>query len=354
MSYLRDNIERLEPYTPGYQPGEPGFIKLNTNENPYPPSPRVLEALRGACGEDIRKYPDPLATGFRVKAAEVLGTKPARVICGFGSDDLLNIAVRTFCGEGDVVAFPYPTYSLYEVLAQIQNVRAVSIEFPEDFSLPGGLAEARARLVMISNPNAPSGTMIEGERLAELARKIEGVLLVDEAYVDFAEWNCLELANTMPNVIVTRTLSKSHSLAGLRFGYAVASEKLVEGMMKVKDSYNVSRPALAGATAAIADQAWLAQTTARLKRTRERLVAQLKKMRFFCWPSQANFVLARVPPGKDAAQVYEELFSRKILVRYFKRRRLEDCLRISIGTDDEIDALLAAMRDILGESSTKG
>ena len=337
----------MEGYSPGFQPREAGFIKLNTNENPYPPSPRVIEAVQEACGEAIRKYPDPMADAFRTKAAEVLGTKPERILCGFGSDDLLNIAVRSFCSEGDAVAFPSPTYSLYEVLAQIQGARSVSVEFPEDYSLPAGLAEVEARLVLLANPNAPSGTMIPREDVERLAKATSGVLLVDEAYVDFADWNCLELANSCENVVVARTLSKSYSLAGLRFGYAVAHEELIDGMMKVKDSYNVSAPAIAGAAAAIADQDWLARNVERIKATRANLVRGLEELRCFCWPSQANFVLVRMPEGHGAERVYEELFRRKILVRYFKAPRLDDCLRITVGTDEEIEALLDALREIL-------
>jgi len=347
MSYLRKNIEQMEGYSPGLQPKEAGFIKLNTNESPYPPSARVIEAMRAACGEAIRKYPPPLADPFRVRAAQLLGTRPECILCGFGSDDILTIAVRAFCGEGDLMAFPCPTYSLYEVLARIQNARAAAVEFPEDYSLPAALARTGARLTLLSNPNAPSGTMVAYSDVARLADALDGVLLVDEAYVDFAEWDCLELAKTRPNVIVTRTLSKSHGLAGLRFGYAVAHEGLIAGMMKVKDSYNVSAPALAGAVAAIADQEWLAQNVARIKKTRGMLVEGLTGLGFYCWPSQANFVLARVPAGRDAERVYEGLVERKVLVRYFKAPRLEDCLRISVGTDQEIRAVLDALAEIL-------
>jgi len=347
MGYLRDNIERMQGYTPGFQPREPGFVKLNTNENPYAPSPPVLEALRDSCGESIRKYPDPLADAFRSTAAEVLGTRPERIICGAGSDDLLTIAVRAFCAEGDAVAFPRPSYSLYEVLAQIQGARAVPVEFPEDYSLPGGLGDTGAPLVLLANPNAPSGTMVPHGELERLAGQLEGVLLIDEAYVDFAEWNCLDLTDRHANVIVTRTLSKSYSLAGLRFGFAVADERLVDGMMKVKDSYNVSAPAIAGATAAISDRQWLARTVGRIKTTRARLIGELEGLGCFCHPSQTNFVLARMPEGRSAERVYEELLARKILVRYFKAPRLDDCLRITVGTDGEIDALIEALREIL-------
>ena len=347
MSYFRPNIEKMQGYVPGFQPKEAGYVKLNTNENPYPPSPRVLEAIWDACGADLRLYPDPATDAFRRQAAEVLGTAPARILCANGSDDLLNIALRCFCGEGDTVAFPWPGYSLYPKLAEIQGARAVPVEFPEDYSLPEGLAETGARLTLLCNPNAPSGTCIPVRQVERLAGRLAGVLLVDEAYVGFAEEDCLGLVERHDNVIVARTLSKSHSLAGLRFGFAIAREPLTEGMMKAKDSYNVDRLAGAGAAAAIADTQWTARNTEKVKATRAGLTQGLTELGFSCWPSRANFVLARVPPGRTGAEVYERLFERKILVRYWNEPRLDDCLRITVGTDQQTDVLLSALKEIV-------
>jgi len=348
MRYFRPDIEAMQGYQPGFQPKEPGFIKLNTNENPYPPSPRVLAALRQACGEGLRKYPDPMAESLRRQAAQAFGTVPERILCGNGSDDLLNIAMRCFCGQGETVAFASPTYGLYETLARIQGARTVIVRYPEDYSLPDRLASTGARLTLVSNPNAPSGTFVAPEELDDLAGRLGGVLLIDEAYVDFGEANCLDLVARHENVIVTRTLSKSHSLASLRVGFAVAQEPLIEGMTKVKDSYNLSALAIAGGTAAVADTEWLGENVRKIKATRARLVSELERMGFHCWPSQANFVLAQVPAGLDAGQVYDRLFERKILVRYFPAPRLEDCLRISIGTDEETEVLIAALQEITG------
>jgi histidinol-phosphate aminotransferase len=349
MGYFRDNIEAMEGYVPGYQPTEPGFIKLNTNENPYPASARVVAALRISPGDILRRYPEPQADAFRHAAASVYGVAPGRVICGNGSDDLLTIAMRSFCGEGDRVAFPWPTYSLYPKLAEIQGAVAVAIDFPEDYSLPDGLARADAALTLLANPNAPSGTMVPPDQVAALAESVSGVLLVDEAYVAFAETNCLDLVEQYDNVVVTRSLSKSHSLAGLRFGFGFAQEPLIEGMMKVKDSYNVGALAIAGAVAAIEDRGWLEQNVKSVRATRAHAIEQLQQMGFFCWPSESNFVLARVPAGRDAKRVFEQLFERKILVRYFDAPRTDDCLRITIGNDEEIHALIRALRDILAE-----
>jgi histidinol-phosphate aminotransferase len=348
MGYFRRSIEQMTAYEPGFQPKEPGYVKLNTNENPYPPSPLVIRAIRNACADGLRKYPDPMADRFRTEAARVLGTRPDRLLCVNGSDELLSIAVRSFCSEGDAVAFPRPTYALYDTLALAQGARPVAVDFPDDFSLPDALADTGAKLTLVANPNAPTGTFVPPRRVGELAGALSGVLLVDEAYVDFAEDNCLDLVEAHDNVIIARTLSKSYSLAGLRFGFAVAQEPLVEGMLKLKDSYNVDSLSVAGAAAAIADQAWMKQNVQRIRATRARLTAELEAMGFGCLPSQANFVLARVPEGRDARALYRGLFDRKILVRYFNAPRLDDCLRASVGTEEETDALLAALRDMLG------
>jgi histidinol-phosphate aminotransferase len=350
MSYFRPIIDEIDGYQPGYQPKAPGFVKLNTNENPYPPSPRALEAIRAACGEGLHKYPDPMAEKLRQEAAKVYGTVPERILCGNGSDDLLNIAVRSFCEKGDIVAFPHPTYDLYGTLAKIHGAQPVAVPFPPDYALPAELASTSARLTIVGNPNSPSATFVPPDHLAALAEALDGVLLIDEAYVDFAEVNCLDFVGRYDNVVVTRTLSKSHSLAGLRVGLAIAQERLIQGMGKVKDSYNLDALAIAGGAAAIADTDWLRQNVEKIKATRERLFAELQLMGFLCWPSQANFILARVPKGRNASDIYSRLFERKILIRYFDAPRLDDCLRISVGSDAETDALLTALAQILAGS----
>ena len=352
MSYFRPIIDQIEGYQPGYQPREPGFVKLNTNENPYPPSPRALEAMRAACGDGLRKYPDPMAENLRQEAAKVYRTLPERILCGNGSDDLLNIAVRAFCDEGDIVAFPYPTYDLFGTLATIHGAQPMAVPFPANYALPAELASTGARLTIVSNPNSPSATFVPPGELAGLAEALDGVLLIDEAYVDFSEANCLDFVERYDNVVVTRTLSKSHSLAGLRVGLAVAQEPLIRGMAKVKDSYNLDALAIAGGAAALADTDWLRQNVEKVKATRERLFDELQLMGFLCWPSEANFILARVPKGREASDLYRRLFERKILVRYFAAPRLDDCLRISVGSDAETDALLTALAEILAGSRT--
>lgn len=349
MSYIRPNIERMSAYEPGEQPQEAGFIKLNTNENPYPPSPNVLEALRAHCGSEVRLYPDPMATPVRRAVSRTYGVPVEWVLVGNGSDDLLTIVTRTFVDPGEKIVFPVPTYSLYRTLAEIQGAEYVEIPFPDDFSLPAGVAEARGKLTFLSNPNSPSGTMISRKEVEELARKVTGVLVVDEAYADFAEFNCLDLPKRQENVVVLRTLSKSFNLCGLRVGFAVARPEIIGGMLKVKDSYNVNRFGIYAGAAALDDIAYMRVNTEKIKATRARLTAEMQKMGFRVYPSQSNFILAGIAPmpGRTAREIYLKLKERKILVRYFDTPRLKDCLRISIGTDGEIDALLAALRAIV-------
>ncbi|MBM4084008.1 MAG: aminotransferase class I/II-fold pyridoxal phosphate-dependent enzyme, partial [Planctomycetes bacterium] len=210
MNLFRPNIQKMTGYTPGKQPKGGGFVKLNTNENPYPPSPKVIAAIKHAACETLRLYPDPLATAAREKAAAVLGVKPAQVLMGNGSDDLLTMIIRAFVGPGDKVAFPYPTYSLYDVLVKIQDGISCPVDFPEDYSLPNNIVVKGAKVTFIANPNAPSGTMIHASELSDLAERVSGALVIDEAYVDFADFNCLHLVNRHPNVILLRTLSKSY------------------------------------------------------------------------------------------------------------------------------------------------
>ena len=347
LSLLRDNIERMSGYVPGEQPQDGGYIKLNTNENPYPPSPSVIAALKAALNADLRLYPDPVAEPVRRKAAEVFGTRPECVLVGNGSDDLLTIIMRSFADAGDTIAFPVPTYSLYETLAQIQDARAAQVPYESDYSLPAGLGEASARITFVANPNSPSGTCIPTEELERLAVAVAGVLVIDEAYVDFADSDSMGLAKTLPNVVVLRTLSKSFALCGLRIGLAVAHERLIEGMMKVKDSYNVNRLGAIAAAAALDDVEYMCAIAAKIRATRARLSAQLEEMGFSVYPSQANFVLARKSGDPSARDLYLSLKERKMLVRYFDRPRLDDCLRITVGTDDEIDQLIANLRACL-------
>jgi len=346
-SLFRPCIERMSGYVPGAQPRERKYIKLNANENPYPPSPRVLAALREAVGEVLRLYPDSMATELREKIAARHGVSPRQVLVGNGSDDLLTMIIRSFVGERQVVAAPWPTYPLYDVLVAMQNGRMRWVEFPEDFSLPAGLAQPGARVTFLANPNSPSGTWVGPDAIADLAGRLEGVLVVDEAYVDFAEGDCPALVGRFPNVIVLRSLSKSFSLAGVRIGYALASEAIIEGLVKVKDSYNVNRFAIVAGVAALDDLAYMQANVAKIRAERERLSEGLRKLGFAVYPSQANFVAARraAPP---AQAIREALQERGILIRSFGDPRLRDWIRISIGTPEQNGLVLAGITDVLG------
>ncbi|HYR96656.1 MAG TPA: histidinol-phosphate transaminase, partial [Candidatus Binatus sp.] len=308
--WLRPAVRAVPPYVPGEQPG-PGrrVIKLNTNENPYPPSPRVLEALARAADETVRLYPDPEARALRARASEVYGVPADHILAGNGSDELIALVLRATIDPGDRVAFPVPTYSLYETAVAAQGGQAVCVPFPEDFGLPPRVAAARARLTFLCNPNSPSGTVVPLGEVEALARAVAGVLVVDEAYVDFARETALPLIGWLPNVIVLRTFSKSFSLAGLRVGLAFGHPDLLAGLRTVKDSYNLGCLAQAAAHAALGDLPWMKANLARIKTTRARLTRELEGLGFRVPFSEANFVLAR-RPGTDLTPLARALGER--------------------------------------------
>ena len=360
---IRPAIRRMHGYVPGEQPRElHRYIKINSNENPYPPSPQVVRALHRALGDDpdgqsqagqqalLRIYPSPTAEDLREKAAQVYGLAPDQVLVGNGSDDLLTMLMRTCIDPGDQVAYPVPTYSLYDILVAMQDGRPVHVPWPEDFSLPvQELAQSRAKLTCVANPNAPFGNFSPLEQLEALARQVSGLLVIDEAYVDFAEETALPFLATYPHVLILRTLSKSFSLAGMRIGLAFGHPDLLAELMKVKDSYNLNRLSIVAAVAALEDYGWMQNNAAKIRATRARLSAALSTLGYSVYPSQANFIVARMP-GVSQQAMYEWLKHQRILVRYFSVPELADCLRISIGTDEEIDQLLAAMQQFLARA----
>jgi histidinol-phosphate aminotransferase len=351
MSYFRANIERMAGYVPGEQPSPAEkVIKINTNESPYPPSPAAMKVLREFDGELLRLYSHPTARAFREAVSRVLGFPPDWVLSGNGSDDLLSMIFRACAEPGRKVAYPTPTYTLYRTLAGIQQAEVVEVPFDEAFHLPAdALADAAAAVTIVANPNAPSGTGFATERLDELASRVRGLLVLDEAYVDFAEHNALALARKRPNVIVLRSLSKGYSLAGLRLGFGVARPEILNQLIKVKDSYNVGALPCAVGAAALADQAYKEACVAKVKASRAKLAGGLEAMGFRVWPSEANFLLCRPPDGK-ARGIYEALKERGILIRYFQHPPLADKLRISIGTDEQNAALLRAIGEQLART----
>ncbi|MEN8126877.1 MAG: histidinol-phosphate transaminase [Planctomycetota bacterium] len=346
MGYFRKTIEQIAGYTPGFQPKSPDVVKLNTNENPWPCSPKVLEAIGGLTAENLQKYPEARADSFRSAAAGVLEIQPDNIICTNGGDDLLTICFRAFCDADRPVAFAEPTYSLYPILAGLQGCEVVEAVWDSKGSL-NELAKTNAPLTIVCNPNAPTCDFISIDALAALARQLSGVLLIDEAYVDFAEDNAVRLIADFDNVIILRSMSKGYSLAGIRFGYGIANAALIEGLMKVKDSYNVDAMAIAAATAAIGDQAYFKTNIEKIIAERGRLTQALRSMGFDVTDSQTNFVLAQCTQ-QQAKTVYEALTEKNIFVRYFSLPGLEDKLRITIGTPAQNDKLLAALTEITG------
>jgi histidinol-phosphate aminotransferase len=342
-TFLRPNVRAMAGYTPGEQPRDGEFLKLNTNENPYPPSPRVFEALREAIsGGRLRKYPDPAGTAFRQAAGRVLGVDPEGILIGNGSDDVLTIITRGLVPEGGLVVSPTPSYLLYNTLAEIQGAKFRTIRFDPDWQLDTQQAIPGANVTFIANPNSPSGTMVSKETLA----RWPGPLVIDEAYVDFADTHCLDLIGRRHDVIVTRSFSKSYSLAGIRFGFAVGQPELIQHLVKIKDSYNCDVLSLAAATAAIEDQDYMGSTRAKIIATRQRLTDELRRLGFTVPDSQANFVWAR-RSDRPVKPIYEELKRRRILVRCMNYPDYGDGLRISVGTEEEMDRLFGELRSWL-------
>ena len=355
MSFFRPTIDRIDGYTPGEQPQGTGWIKLNTNENPYPPSPRVVEAIQNSAVGRLNIYPDPLATTFRVAVAKRFDVDPDWILPANGSDENLTILTRSFVEAGELVTFPYPSYILYETLADIQGAKCERLllndDWSWDFDRIGSQIE-RSKLLFVPNPNSPSGNCWSHADVLRLVPP-KGILVLDEAYGDFAdEPHRAQLLHSDKGrqIVVTRTFSKSYSLAGIRFGFAIAHPDTISGMQKVKDSYNCDTLALAAATAAIADEEWMLANTQRIRTTRARLSTELPALGFNVVPSESNFVW--VTHTKSHAEIFETLKARKILLRYMKfpgalENKTVTGLRITVGTDAEIDSLLIALKEIL-------
>jgi histidinol-phosphate aminotransferase len=360
MTYERAHLKAMQGYTPGQQP-DTLAVKLNTNENPYPPGPAVAHALSSFPLEMLRRYPDPLAGAFRASAARLHRLAPSNVIATNGGDELLRLALTTFLDPGKPLGLLTPSYSLYSVLAAIQGSPEASVPLGNDWSIPEDTAErwnaAGAPLAIVTNPHAPSGTLASTAELHQLARTFRGVLLIDEAYVDFVDPEIGHETSAMvaacPNVLLLRTLSKGYSLAGLRLAYGLGDAELVAPMLsKTKDSYNVDAIAQALGTAALDDVRSAAGSWEAVRHERKILDLALTEIGFACPPSQANFLLATVPAGgrwHSAENIYRSLMARGTFVRWFDEEGLRDKLRISIGTSEENRHLVEALR-LLGGS----
>lgn len=349
MTRLRKNIDEMTGYVPGFQPeNEAEWIKLNTNENPYPPSPQVREAILAEVGKDgtnLRKYPDAGSKKARETAAKLYNVDPAWVIMANGSDELLNNLIRAFVGEGEELAYVHPSYSYYATLADIQGAKVVRFTLNDEYKLADFPERYAGKLFFLTSPNAPLGCRFTNDYIRDIASRCEGVLVVDEAYADFADKSSVDLVEQCENIIVTRTFSKSYSLAGMRLGLAVARPEVVAALDKIRDHYHLDRLALVAAVAALEDQDWLQENVAKIRKTREWFSNELRQLDYRVVPSQANFIFA-TPSDLDGARVYQALFERKILVRHFTDPLLKHGLRISIGTREEMETTLAALQEI--------
>jgi histidinol-phosphate aminotransferase len=345
--YFRDEVVGMQPYVPGEQPQSGKFIKLNTNENPYPPSPAVQQAIQQASQTRLERYPDPLGTAFRMRAADIYGVSPDHILCGNGSDDILTILTRGFVGTGKLLRLPYPSYILYRTLAQLQGARWEEVPFRSDFSLDDAFArpDPDLKLVVLPNPNSPSGTVLPPEQILKLADRLPCPLVVDEAYADFADSHCIDLVRVNPKIMITRTLSKSYGLAGLRFGFLIADPRMVAMLRKVKDSYNCDCLAIAGATAAIDDQAWFQANRAKILATRQNMIGRAKAAGFETTPSQANFVWC-THPTRNVQALYQKLKDQRVLVRYMNYPGWGDGLRISVGTNEQSEIAMQMLASL--------
>ena len=354
---IAKHVRRLEAYVPGEQPKTGNVVKLNTNENPYPPSPKCAEVMKSFDPDRLRRYPDPAFSELRAALARLNKTTPDRVFVGNGSDEVLSLAARAFVEDDEAIASLDPSYSLYKTLAAIRDVSWFGLETELPLAsrpsrLPS-LASQIARLppsvslFLLTNPNAPTGEFREPAAIAAFARKFRGVVLVDEAYADFARTNCMALA-TAPknrNVVVMRTFSKSYSLAGLRVGYCVGPKSLVDALYKIKDSYNVDAVAQAVALAAVRDQKWMKANVAKVKATRAWFTDALRGRGWDVIPSEANFVFAKPPKPLKAAALFAALKKKGVFVRYFPGPKTGDRLRITIGTDAEMERLTGELEN---------
>jgi histidinol-phosphate aminotransferase len=351
-SLIRPLVRRLHPYVPGEQPKIRGLVKLNTNENPYPPSPKVLAAIKAAVDGRLRLYPNPAAEPLRRKLARFHRCAPENIIVGNGSDELLALATRAFVEPGGTVQYFHPSYSLYPVLAAIHGARARPVPLTGQFALPSlpeltknSLWDFHAPLTFLTTPNAPSGHGCSTSELKILCRAQKGVVVLDEAYVDFAAENALPLALQYPNVLVARTFSKAYALCFLRVGYFLGPVALIDALHKIRDSYNVNGLAQIAAAATLDDLPYYRRNFRRVIATRQHLSRDLAALGFEVLPSQSNFIFVR-PPQFPAAQWLEKLRRHRVLVRWFNSPETRDYLRITIGTDSQAAVLLRAARAI--------
>ncbi len=337
------HVRKLEAYVYGEQPKDKRVVKLNTNENAYPPSPKISKTLAAFDLDKLRRYCNAECADLRKALAELNCTTPDRIFVGNGSDEILSLAARAFVENDEQIGSFDPSYSLYKTLAAIRDVKWTGLDV-KTAPLDSARLPPKTSLFLLTNPNAPTGTFRTCEEVERFARKFKGVVIVDEAYADFSRGNCMSLATeeNNRNVIVMRTFSKSFSLAGLRVGYCVGPKDLIAALFKIKDSYNVDAIAQAVALAAVKDIGWMRENVRKIVATRASFSAALEKRGWDVIPSEANFVFVR-PPRGNAAELFAALREQKIFVRYFKGPLTGDRLRITIGTPAQMKKLLAAL-----------
>ena len=340
----------LKPYVPGEQPRIADLVKLNTNESPFAPSPRALEAIRGEAVETLRLYPDPQASALRAALATYHKVRPEQVFVGNGSDEVLAHVFAALLKHDAPLLFPDITYSFYPVYCRLFGIAHKAV--PLDAAMQIRMADYRrpAGAIIVPNPNAPTGVALSRAEIVALLEEHPDIpVIIDEAYVDFGAETAMPLVASHPNVLVVQTMSKSRALAGLRVGYAIGDAELIEGLTRVKDSFNsypLGRPAQAGAIASLEDEAWFQASRARVIEGRNRLTDGLVRLRFDVLPSSANFVFARHPAHEGAA-LAAALRQQAVIVRHFASPRISDYLRITVGTDPQIDRLLSALSSIM-------
>ena len=349
MIPLRPNIAAMAGYVPGFQPqDEAAYIKLNTNENSYPPSPAVAAAILAELGSDaasLRRYPSASSGKLRKVAGSLYGFDPSWVIMANGSDEVLNNLIRAFAGEGEEIAYVHPSYSYYATLAEVQGAKVRTYGFTDDFRIDGFPERYAGKIFFLTTPNAPLGVGFPLSYIEELAQRCSGMLVLDETYADFAGSSALELVKKYENVVVTRTLSKSYSLAGMRLGLAIARPEVISALDKIRDHYNLDRLAQAACVAALQDQDYFLDCIRKVCETREWFTAKLRTLGYSVIDSKGNYVFA-TPPDANGKRIYDGLFERKILVRHFSDPLLAHGLRISIGNREEMEKTLEALKEV--------
>lgn len=348
--YWSELVKGLEPYVPGEQPRDKKFIKLNTNENPYGPSPKVLEAIKAATDDTLRLYPDPTCEMLLTAAADYYGVGKDQIFAGNGSDEVLALSFMAFFNPGRPILLNDITYSFYPVYAALFNIDYRLVELDEDFKIPVGKLFSSEGGVIIANPNAPTGRCLTIDEVKSiLDSNPSNAVIVDEAYIEFGGKSVVPLVKEYPNLLVIQTMSKSHALAGMRIGFAIGNRDLIEAMNRVKNSFNsytLDRLAIIAGTEALKDMDYYSETWKRIIATRERVCRELEKSGFKIVASKANFIFIS-HPDTPAREIFSKLRTKGILVRYFDKPRISNCLRVSIGTDDEMNIFVEAVRNIV-------